>query len=166
MSSKVQLILIFGLFAIISNFTGIEIAKNQIVPNNLLTYLSKECFHCEYAYVSNWRFWISGWSDCRQYSWFNCGFHRVIQGGGIVSFMCRFFNCWLNCRFLGSRMAKQTVFPSAGFSAIVGACMEMIQMIFIFFFSGDLADGATLVRFIAPPMILLNSVGTFILCRF
>ena len=30
--SKVQLILIFGLFAIISNFTGIEIAKNQIVP--------------------------------------------------------------------------------------------------------------------------------------
>ena len=40
MSSKVQLILIFGLFAIISNFTGIEIAKNQIVPNNLLTYLS------------------------------------------------------------------------------------------------------------------------------
>ena len=40
MSSKVQLILIFGLFAIISNFTGIEIAKNQIVPNNLLTYLA------------------------------------------------------------------------------------------------------------------------------
>ena len=40
--------------------------------------------------------------------------------------------------------------------------MEMIQMIFIFFFSGDLADGATLVRFIALPMILLNSVGTFI----
>lgn len=72
MSSKVQLILIFGLFAIISNFTGIEIAKNQIVPNNLLTYLSKECFHCEYAYVSNWRFWISRWSDCRQYGWFNC----------------------------------------------------------------------------------------------
>ena len=55
-------------------------------------------------------------------------------------------------------MAKQTVFPSAGFSAIVGACMEMIQMIFIFFFSGDLSDGATLVRFIALPMILLNSV--------
>lgn len=64
--------------------------------------------------------------------------------------------------FLGSRMAKQTVFPSAGFSAIVGACMEMIQMIFIFFFSGDSSDGATLVRFIALPMILLNSVGTFI----
>lgn len=71
MSSKVQLILIFGLFAIISNFTGIEIAKNQIVPNNLLTY-KQQCFHCEYAYVSNWRFWISGWSDCRQYGWFNC----------------------------------------------------------------------------------------------
>ncbi len=39
---KVQLIFdFFGLFAIISNFTGIEIAKNQIVPNNLLTYLSE-----------------------------------------------------------------------------------------------------------------------------
>lgn len=61
---------------------------------------------------------------------------------------------------------KANCFPSAGFSAIVGACMEMIQMIFIFFFSGDLSDGATLVRFIALPMILLNSVGTFILCRF
>ena len=54
MSSKVQLILIFGLFAIISNL------------------FKQQCFHCEYAYVSNWRFWISGWSDCRQCGWFNC----------------------------------------------------------------------------------------------
>ncbi|MGH2096212.1 LytS/YhcK type 5TM receptor domain-containing protein, partial [Enterococcus faecalis] len=75
------------------------------------------------------------------------GFHRVIQGG-VHSFFYvpASLIVALIAGFLGSRMAKQTVFPSAGFSPIVGACMEMIQMIFIFFFCGDLADGATLVR--------------------
>ncbi|NSN11906.1 sensor histidine kinase, partial [Enterococcus faecalis] len=163
MSSKVQLILIFGLFAIISNFTGIEIAKNQIVPNNLLTYLSSN------ASIANTRTLVIGVSGLvggpivGSTVGLIAGFHRVIQGGGHSFFYVpASLIVGLIAGFLGSRMAKQTVFPSAGFSAIVGACMEMIQMIFIFFFSGDLADGATLVRFIALPMILLNSVGTFI----
>lgn len=163
MSSKVQLILIFGLFAIISNFTGIEIAKNQIVPNNLLTYLSSN------ASIANTRTLVIGVSGLvggpivGSTVGLIAGFHRVIQGGGHSFFYVpASLIVGLIAGFLGSRMAKQTVFPSAGFSAIVGACMEMIQMIFIFFFSGDLSDGATLVRFIALPMILLNSVGTFI----
>jgi two-component system sensor histidine kinase LytS len=40
--------------------------------------------------------------------------------------------------------------------------MEVIQMLFILFFSGSFMDGVMLVRLIALPMILLNSVGTFI----
>lgn len=90
MSSKVQLILIFGLFAIISNFTGIEIAKNQIVPpNNLLTYLSSN------ASIANTRTLVIGVSGLvggpivGSTVGLIAGFHRVIQGGGgIVSFMC------------------------------------------------------------------------------
>ncbi|MGH2208146.1 LytS/YhcK type 5TM receptor domain-containing protein, partial [Enterococcus faecalis] len=79
-----------------------------------------------------------------------------IQGGGHSFFyVAASLIVGLIAGFLGSRMANQTVFPSAGFSAIVGACMEIIQMIFIFFFSDDLSHGTTLVRFIALPMILL-----------
>lgn len=82
MSSKVQLILIFGLFAIISNFTGIEIAKNQIVPNNLLTYLSSN------ASIANTRTLVIGVSGLvggpivGSTVGLIAGFHRVIQGGG------------------------------------------------------------------------------------
>ena len=78
----------FGLFAIISNFTGIEIAKNQIVPNNLLTYLSSN------ASIANTRTLVIGVSGLvggpivGSAVGLIAGFHRVIQGGGIVSFMC------------------------------------------------------------------------------
>lgn len=41
LSSKVILIIVFGLFAILTNFTGIEITGNQIVPSNFLTHISE-----------------------------------------------------------------------------------------------------------------------------
>lgn len=40
--------------------------------------------------------------------------------------------------------------------------MELVQMLFVFLFSGTLLEGWLLVKFIAFPMILLNSIGTFI----
>ena len=105
MSSKVQLILIFGLFAIISNFTGIEIAKNQIVPNNLLTYLSSN------ASIANTRTLVIGVSGLvggpivGSTVGLIAGFHRVIQGGGHS-----FFYGWLNCRFFREPHGKANRF--------------------------------------------------------
>ncbi|MCU9778215.1 sensor histidine kinase, partial [Enterococcus faecalis] len=64
--------------------------------------------------------------------------------------------------FLVSRMPKQTVFSSAGFSSIVGSSLELIQLFFIFFFSCVLLFGVTFVRFISSPIIFGNSLGTFI----
>ncbi len=79
------------------------------------------------------------------------GFHRVIQGGGIVSFMClASLIVGLIAGFFREPHGKANCFfPSAGFFC---HCRSVhgndSDDFFIFlFFSGDLADGATLVRF-------------------
>src|SRR5574337_524501 len=40
LSSKLQLMAVFGLFAIISNFTGVELTANKIISTDFLTVLS------------------------------------------------------------------------------------------------------------------------------
>lgn len=40
LSSKLQLILVFGIFTLISNLTGIEITSNEVIPSNILTNIS------------------------------------------------------------------------------------------------------------------------------
>ena len=131
MSSKVQLILIFGLFAIISNFTGIEIAKNQIVPNNLLTYLAN-------ASIANTRTLVIGVSGLvgGPIVGSTVGLIRLSSGysrrGHSFFYVPASLIVGLIAGFREPH-GKANCFPSAGFSAIVGACMEMIQMILFSF---------------------------------
>ncbi len=40
LSTKLQLIVVFGIFAIISNFTGVEIGENQVISDQLFTTLA------------------------------------------------------------------------------------------------------------------------------
>lgn len=47
---------------------------------------------------------------------------------------------------------------------MIGIVMEMIQMLSILTFSHDKAYAVDLISLIALPMIIVNSVGTAILC--
>ena len=58
----------------------------------------------------------------------------------------------------GTRFARKKQFPSPIQAAGIGALMELVQMLFVFLFSGTLLEGWLLVKFIAFPMILLNSI--------
>lgn len=163
-ASKVRLALIFGVFAIISNFTGIEITQNEIVPSNILTYLSSN------ASIANTRTLVIGVSGLvggpfvGGFVGLIAGIHRVIQGAGSGFFYIpSSLIVGSLSGIIGQRLlTKEHQFPQAKQSALVGAVMEVIQMLFILFFSGSLLEGLMLVRLIALPMILLNSVGTFI----
>ncbi|MGX7195796.1 LytS/YhcK type 5TM receptor domain-containing protein [Enterococcus olivae] len=163
-ASKVRLALIFGVFAIISNFTGIEITQNEIVPSNILTYLSSN------ASIANTRTLVIGVSGLvggpfvGGFVGLIAGIHRVIQGAGSGFFYIpSSLIVGSLSGIIGQRLlTKEHQFPQAKQSALVGALMEVIQMLFILFFSGSLLEGLMLVRLIALPMILLNSVGTFI----
>lgn len=161
--SKFRLILIFGVFAVISNFTGIEITENQIVPSNVLTYLNND------ASIANTRTLVIGVSGLIGGPFVGslvgliAGVHRVIQGAVTgLFYIPASVLVGLLSGVIGKRLAKENQFPKPMLGAVVGIGMEVIQMLFILCFSGDLQDGMNLVRLIALPMILLNSVGTFI----
>ncbi len=161
--SKIRLVLIFGVFAIISNFTGIEITANQIIPSNVLTYLSSD------ASIANTRTLVIGVSGLIGGPFVGAavgliaGIHRVIQGAGTgIFYIPASLLVGILSGILGRKLTKDYQFPKATQAAMVGIIMEVIQMLFILFFSGSFMDGVMLVRLIALPMILLNSVGTFI----
>ncbi len=161
--SKIRLVLIFGVFAIISNFTGIEITANQIIPSNVLTYLSSD------ASIANTRTLVIGVSGLIGGPFVGgvvgliAGIHRVIQGAGTgLFYIPTSLLVGILSGILGKKLTKDYQFPKATQAAMVGIIMEVIQMLFVLFFSGSFMDGVMLVRLIALPMILLNSVGTFI----
>lgn len=164
LSSKFQLMAIFTLFAIISNFTGVEITENKIISTDFLTVLSDN------ASIANTRTLAIGVSGLIGGPVVGigvgllAGMHRVIQGGGTSLFYL--FSSSLVGIFsglVGDRFARKNQFPSPIQAAGIGALMELVQMLFVFIFSGTFAEGWLLVKFIAFPMVLFNSIGTFIL---
>lgn len=163
--SKLQLAIIFGLFAIISNFTGIEIKDNQVVQSSILTNLHDN------VSIANTRTLAIGVSGIVSGPLVGgmvgviAGIHRFIQGSTYSFFyipssiLVGVFSGWL-----GKRLNKNRQFPSPTQAALIGALMEVVQMIFVMLFSGNdsLQQGIDLVSFIAFPMVILNSIGTFI----
>lgn len=163
--SKIQLAIIFGLFAIISNFTGIEIKDNQIVQSSILTNLHDN------VSIANTRTLAIGVSGIVAGPFVGgmvgiiAGAHRFIQGSTYSFFyipssiLVGVLSGWI-----GKRLTKKGQFPSPLQAAFIGALMEIVQMSFVMLFSGSdsLQQGIDLVSFIAFPMIILNSIGTFI----
>lgn len=164
LSSKLQLIVVFGVFTFIANLTGVEILNNQIIPSNILTNIASD------TSIANTRTLAIGVSGIVGGPFVGvgvgilAGVHRMLQGSAnsffyipssiIVGFLSG---------SLGNRLSKRGQFPTPTQGALVGACMELIQMFFVMLFSGNSLDhGVELVKLIAFPMIILNSVGNFI----
>ncbi|UNM89767.1 sensor histidine kinase [Vagococcus sp. CY52-2] len=162
--SKLQLAIIFSLFAIISNFTGIEIKDNQIVPSSILTNLHDNVSIANTRTLAIGVSGIVGGPFVGGMVGLIAGTHRFIQGSHYSLFyipsslLVGFLSGWL-----GKKLTKKGQFPTATQAAFIGAFMEVVQMLFIMLFSGgNLQQGINLVSFIAFPMIILNSTGTFI----
>ena len=70
--SKFQLIIIFGIFSMISNFTGIEIENGHIVSGDIYYHLSKDASMANTC-INYWCFWSNRWTvgsyNCRDYFW-------------------------------------------------------------------------------------------------
>lgn len=163
MGSVFQLVGIFGFFAVISNFVGIEISNNQIMPSNVLTYVSPN------ASIANTRTLVIsaaglvGGPIVGTSVGLVAGLHRVIQGSGSgLFYIPSSFIIGLLSGWIGVYLTKDQRFPKASQAAVVAALMEIFQMMFIVLFTGTISEGLALVRLIGLPMIILNSTGTFI----
>lgn len=161
-STKVQLVIVFGIFAIISNFTGVEINRDRIILNQLFTKLS------EGSSLANTRVLTIGVSGLIGGPFVGTtvgiisAVIRFLQGGKTLSYVISSLLIGLFSGLYGWKTMKKNAYPSVKEGMIIGILMEVIQMLCILFFGDTLASSWSLVKFIALPMILTNSIGTAI----
>ncbi|MYV06051.1 sensor histidine kinase [Furfurilactobacillus milii] len=160
-TAKGMLILIFAVFAIISNLTGVEITShNTLVSTTWLTGLPATDSIANTRTLAITVSGLVGGPLVGTVVGLIAGVHRVIQGNGsdlfyifssiIVGFLSG---------MIGKRYLNENRYPSMTTSALIGLMMESVQMLFIFIFS---ASGFSLVKLIFFPMMILNSAGTAI----
>lgn len=161
--SMCQLIIIFGIFAMISNFTGVEIEQGHIVSGNIYYHLNSD------ASMANTRVLTIGVSGLIGGPW-------VAIIVGIISGLCRLFIGGADAYtylissiviaiisgYFGHQAIKQNTYPSITKGAMIGAIAEIIQMGCILLFTNDIHHAVILVSFIALPMIIINSLETAI----
>lgn len=160
---KAKLILVFAIFAIFSNLTGILIDPQ----NHLMS--SEVMFSIPDGYsIANTRLLavtvsgIIGGPLVGTIVGMLTGIHRIIQGGWTGWF---YIPSSMLIGILSGILFKKDIKknrillmkPMQGI--IVGFFMEVIQMIFILLFSPTKME---LAKFIAAPMIIANTLGTFI----
>lgn len=163
LSTKVQLIIVFSIFAIISNFTGVAISRDQVVSDQLLITLSAD------ASLANTRaltIGVSGFIGGPVVGLsvgIISGIVRYLQGGeAAFIYVISSILIGLFSGIYGARSMRKNSYPKVKEGMIVGAGMETVQMLCILIFGGHFLESLKLVEFIALPMILINSLGTAI----
>lgn len=158
---KFMLICIFSVFTIVSNYTGIEIAGNTIMNENWLQGVSSS------STIANTRIMGVGISGLLGGPIIGigvgliAGIHRYMLGGttalscAISSILAGIITGYIGYIF---QKYNRTITPK--FSAILSVFIVSLEMVMILFI---VEDGASIVKTIAIPMILVNSFGSFIL---
>lgn len=162
-TAKVQLILILAVFAIVSNLTGIEIdPDNNLVSSVILTGIPQNYSIANTRILAITVAGIIGGPYVGGIVGIIAGVHRVIQGSMTAWFYIpssALIGILSGLFFQGKTRKNRLVVMTPVQGIVVGLLMELVQMVFILFFS---PTGWTLVKFIAIPMVTLNAVGTFI----
>lgn len=163
LSSQIQLLIVFGLFAAVSNFTGVEIRNNEILSSQIFSKISDD------AVIANTRVLTISVAGL-------IGGPVVGIGVGIVSGITRYLIggvdaytyvissalIGLTSGYFGYRAMTNNRYPNVLTGVILGAIMEVIQMICIIVFATNTEYALDIVKLIALPMIMINSLGVAI----
>jgi two-component system sensor histidine kinase LytS len=144
LKDKLTLILIFGTFGIIGTYTGIPI-QGAIANSRVIG-----------VFVGG----LLGGPFVGFFSGLLAGGHRfLIDIGGFTAFSCGFstFVEGIMAGFLKKRMDASE--NKIIFALISGIIAEILQMIIILTFSKPFYQAIELVKIIAMPMIITNSIG-------
>lgn len=159
-TTQLLFILIFGFFATLSNFMGVEIQPGQVFFRNLLAPLG------EGSSLANTRVLTIGVSGL-------IGGPVVGLSVGVISSIVRFLqggidphiyvisSLLIGCvsGLYGRWFIQKDSFPTPLQGAATGAAVELIQMGCILLFSHSFIHAWELVQFIVLPMTVMNSLG-------
>ena len=157
LKSQIWLFVIFSLFVVVANLTGVEISSSkEIVTPLIITGLPQT------DSIANTRILVITTASLTAGPYVGMlvglvgGLHRVIFGG-FSDYFYIFSSVLIGYLIgvLGDRVKKNNLYPSTFWVAVLSLLAELIQMIFIFAF-----HGFGLIKLIFVPMILLNTVGS------
>lgn len=161
--SQWQLTILFSLFAIISNFTGIEIENGKIVSSNIYYHLNSDASMANTRVLTIGMAGLIGGPFVAIIVGIISGLSRLYIGGAdAYTYLISSIFIALISGFYGYRTMHRYTYPTILTGAIIGAVNECIQMACILIFANDTSAAWTLVEFIGIPMILINSIGTAI----
>jgi two-component system sensor histidine kinase LytS len=162
LTAKVTMIVIFGIFGIISNYTGVAIGHGMIASQNWVTDIYRT------NAIANTRIMgvaiggLLGGPIVGIGVGLIAGLHRLYLGG-FTATACAFSTilAGIVTGFLGKKFKIQE--EMAYWKAVViGILMECVQMGIILVVAKPYQEALHLVELIAVPMIVINAFGTLI----
>lgn len=157
---QIILLILFSCFALISNVTGVEIQSDFNIANQTLGHIAEQ------SSVANTRV-------------LTIGVAGLIAGPltgivvGAISMLLRYWQGGLNPHIymvsslliglcsgvIGNLLRKREQWITVPQAMLVGMSMEILQMLCILILGTSIQDSFGLVRFIALPMIVANTLG-------
>lgn len=161
LSAKSRLIVVFGIFALISNYTGVEINQDQLIMNQFVTQLSADSALANTRVLTIGASGLIGGPLVGTVVGLISAVVRYFQGGGDVHiYIVSSLLIGLFSGYFGGQFIQTGNYPTAADGIKVGFLMELVQMICIIVLGSSFSESWNLVRFIAVPMLLTNSIGT------
>ncbi|MBM6613786.1 sensor histidine kinase [Desemzia sp. RIT804] len=159
--AKIKLIVIFSLFALISNYTGVEINQDEMIVNQFVTQLSSNSALANTRVLTIGVSGLIGGSSVGIIVGLVSAIVRFFQGGGDVHiYVLSSILIGLFSGYFGNKSIQKNTYPTAFEGLALGFLMEAIQMVCIFIFGNSYAESWSLIQFIALPMMLTNCIGT------
>lgn len=162
-NEKMMLIILFGSFGIISNYTGIEINHNYIAPSEWLLALDRESALANTRVMGIVIGGLLGGPVVGFGAGVMAGVHRFSLGG-FTAFSCGLSTilAGIAAGYLGRFRKNKGRKITAAFAALTGMALETVQMVIILITAKPFDLALNLVRIIGLPMILVNGLGTLL----
>lgn len=163
MREKIMLILLFGAFGIISNYTGIEIHQNTISKSGWLTEVDSESALANTRVMGIVIGGLLGGPVVGIGAGILAGVHRYFLGG-FTAFSCSISTiiAGIIAGYLGKKRKQKAKRITVPFVVAIGMILEAIQMLIILITAKPFEQAWELVQIIGLPMIVVNGFGTLL----
>ncbi|MDQ0271481.1 two-component system sensor histidine kinase LytS [Cytobacillus purgationiresistens] len=163
LNEKLLLILLFGTFGVISNYTGIEIYQSTVSKAEWLKELNPESALANTRVMGVVIGGLLGGPTVGLGAGLMAGIHRYSLGG-FTDLSCSLSTiiAGVAAGYFGMKRKQKGKNISTGFAVGIGMSLEALQMILILVFAKPFEQALNLVQIIGVPMILINGFGTLL----
>ncbi|WP_028393851.1 sensor histidine kinase [Bacillus cihuensis] len=162
-NEKVMLILLFGAFGVISNYTGIEIHHNTIAKAEWLSEIDPESALANTRVMGVVIGGLLGGPTVGIGAGLIAGIHRYTLGG-FTAFSCALSTilAGIAAGYFGRKRKQNGKKITSTFAVLIGMTVETGQMLIILLSAKPFEHALSLVQIIGFPMIVVNGFGTLL----